>query len=324
MANPGMTEKPTSRALLHTVARLHYESDVSQIEIARRLGLSPATVSRLIRRARDEGIVRIEIREYATAEETSAQLREALGLKRIAIVSAPEATVLAALAEPVGTMLRDEQMAHGAILAIGWGRAVREVIRAGLPKMPGIQTVPATGGMQQAAAHFQINEFVRLAAEQTGGVPQFIHAPYLPSPESRDAFMKDPTIRDQVALWDKIDVAIVGVGLPHAVDPIHAGAATSSERALANAAGDVIRHYYDAQGRIIPWEGDDRLIAVSAEQMRAIPLSIGVAASAAKATAIIGAVRAGLINALVTDTATAEAILVKLEAESINSEKNRF
>ncbi|MCB8882273.1 winged helix-turn-helix transcriptional regulator [Acidisoma cellulosilytica] len=321
MARPATTDKTTSRALLHTVARLHYESDLSQVEIARRLGLSTATVSRLIRRAREEGIVRIEIRDYATAEETSGQIKLALGLKRVAIVNAPDVTVLSALAGPVGAMLRDEQVGQGSVLAVGWGRAVRETIRAGLPKFPGLITVPATGGMQQAAAHFQINEFVRLAAEQTGGMPHFIHAPYLPSPESRDAFMSDPTIRDQVALWDRINVALVGVGLPHAVDPIHAGAATSSERALANAAGDVIRHYFDADGQIIPWEGDDRLIAVSVEQMRAIPLTIGVAASAAKATAIIGAVRARLINALVTDTATAEAILVRLEAESIGAAK---
>ena len=287
------------------------------MEVARRLGLSPATVSRLIRRARDEGIVRIEIREYATPEETSAQVRDALGLKRVAIVAAPEATVLTALAEPVGAMLRDEKIGQGSVLALGWGRAVRDIIRTGLPRLPGLVTVPATGGMQEAAAHFQINEFVRLAAEQTGGTPQFIHAPCLPSPESRTAFLTDPTIRNQVALWDRIDVAILGIGLPHAIDPVHAGAATSSERALANAAGDVIRHYFDADGRIIPWEGDDRLIAVSVDQLRAIPLIIGVAASAAKATAIIGAVRARLINALVTDTTTAEAILVKLGAETV-------
>ena len=321
MTTPATSEKTTSRALLHTVARLHYESDVSQVEIARRLGLSPATVSRLIKRARDEGVVRIEIRDYATPEETTIQLKDALGLKRVAIVNAPDTTVLSALAGPVGAMLREEQLGQGSILAVGWGRAVREVIRAGMPKLPGLITVPATGGMQQAAAHFQINEFVRLAAEQTGGAPHFIHAPYLPSPESRAAFMRDPTIRDQVALWDRINVALVGIGLPHAVDPIHAGEATSSERALANAVGDVIRHYFDADGKIVPWEGNDRLIAVSVDQLRAIPLTIGVAASAAKATAIIGAVRARLINALVTDTATAEAILVKLGAESLSAAK---
>ncbi|WP_413990489.1 sugar-binding transcriptional regulator [Labrys okinawensis] len=295
------------------VARLHYESDLPQIEIARRLGLSTATISRLLRRAREEGIVRIEIRDFAAPDEITRELIEALGLKQAAVVDTVEVGLLGSLAQPVGSLLRTAGLKDGSVLAIGWGRAVREVIRAGLPRIPGVITVPATGGMQQSAPHFQINEFVRLAAEQLGGVPKFIFAPYLPSPEYRDAFVNDPTVRDQIALWDRIDVALVGVGLPHTVDPIHAGTVTSSERALAHVAGDVIRHYFDEAGNIVPWEGDKSLIAVSPAQLRAVPLVIGVAVSPEKARAIIGAVRAGLINAVVTDVATAQAILGVLQ-----------
>jgi DNA-binding transcriptional regulator LsrR (DeoR family) len=295
------------------VARLHYESDLSQIEIARRLGLSTATISRLLRRAREEGIVRIEIRDFAAPEEITRELIEALGLKQAAVVDTVEVGLLGSLAQPVGTLLKTAGLKDGSVLAIGWGRAVREVIRAGLPRIPGVITVPATGGMQQSAPHFQINEFVRLAAEQLGGVPKFIFAPYLPSPEYRDAIVNDPTVRDQIALWDRIDVALVGVGLPHTVDPIHAGTVTSSERALAHVAGDVIRHYFDEAGSIVPWEGDKSLIAVSPAQLQAVPLVIGVAVSPEKARAIIGAVRARLINAVVTDVATAQAILGVLQ-----------
>jgi DNA-binding transcriptional regulator LsrR (DeoR family) len=291
------------------VARLHYESDLSQIEIARRLGLSTATISRLLRRAREEGIVRIEIRDFVAPEEITRELVAALGLRQAAVVDTVDVGLLGSLASPVGSLLKDAGLRDGSVLAIGWGRAIREVIRAGLPRIPGVVTVPATGGMQQAAPHFQINEFVRLAAEQLGGVPKFIFAPYLPSPQYRDAFVNDPTVRDQIALWDHIDAALVGVGLPHAVDPIHAGTVTSSERALAHVAGDVIRHYFDEGGNLVSWEGDKSLIAVSPTQLRAIPLVIGVAVSPEKAKSIIGAVRARLINAVVTDVATAQAIL---------------
>ncbi len=107
-------------------------------------------------------------------------------------------------------------------------------------------------------------------------------------------------------------MAIVGVGLPHASNPPEASAATASEQALVGAAGDVIRHYFDAAGGLIPWEGEARMIAMSPAQLRATPLVIGIAASPEKATAIIGAVRAKLINALVTDRKTAEAILERL------------
>ncbi|MBZ9920738.1 MULTISPECIES: sugar-binding transcriptional regulator [unclassified Mesorhizobium] len=298
--------------MLHTVAKLHYEAEMSQVDIARQLGVSTATISRLLQRARAEGIVRIEVLDLAAPEEITGQLIDRLGLRDAAVVETPAAGALTALAGPLGGLLKQAQLVAGSVVAIGWGRAVREVIRTGLPRIPGVLTVAATGGMQQHAAHFQVNEFVRLAAEEFGGIPHFIHAPYLPSSELREVFLGDAAISDAVALWDRTDVAIVGIGLPHAINAPEASAATPSEQALVHAAGDVLRHYFDADGALIAWEGEGRMIAMSPAQLRAVPLVIGVAASPEKATAIIGAARARLINAVITDTKTAQAILATL------------
>jgi DNA-binding transcriptional regulator LsrR (DeoR family) len=303
-------ETGASRAMLHTVAKLHYEADLSQVEIARRLQLSAATISRLLRRAREEGIVRIEVIDPVSAEDVQEELAGRLALRRVLIVEAPEAGALASLATPVGTMLREQGLGQGSVLAIGWGRAVRAVIQSGLPRMPGIVTVPANGAMQETAEHFQINEFVRLAAEQSGGSPRFLHAPYLPSKALRDAFLADAGFQDTIALWDRVDAAIVGVGLPHAADPRQGRqVVTPDEMDLFGAVGDVIRHYFDERGNLVPWDGESRLLAMSPAQLKRVPLVIGVAAAAAKAQAIRGAARGGLINALVTDTRTAQAIL---------------
>jgi DNA-binding transcriptional regulator LsrR (DeoR family) len=292
------------------VARLHYEADLSQIEIARRLGVSAATVSRLLRRARAEGIVRIEIRAPRPPEDLADSLAAALGLGRAVVAERQEAEGLGMLAGPVGALLAGAGLARGAILAVGWGRTIMEILQAGLAPVPGVITVAATGGMQQPAAQFQTNEFARIAAEQMQGTPRFIHAPYLPSREAREAFLGDPTIRDQVRLWDRLDAALVGIGLPYVVDVVRGGTAgTPADPALARACGDVLQHFYALDGTPIPWEGEARLIAVSRDQLRRTRLAIGVAVSPAKVPAIIGAARSRLINALVTDLRTAEAIL---------------
>jgi DNA-binding transcriptional regulator LsrR (DeoR family) len=269
----------------------------------------------MLQRARAEGIVRIEIRDLASPEQLTHELRDLLGLKRAAVVEAPAAGALAALAVPLGEMLLDADLRPSSVVAIGWGRAVRAVVEAALPRIPGVLVVPAAGGMQQHAPHFQINEFVRLAAEQFGGSPHFIHAPVLPLAATRDAFLADPIIADSVALWDRIDVAVVGVGLPHSAHSPDVSSVTANERMLT-AAGDVIRHYFDAEGKLIDWEGEDRMIAVASERLRRVPLSIGVAAGEEKAVAIVGAARAGLISALVTDTRTAEAVIGALRADA--------
>lgn len=291
------------------MAKLHYEGDLSQVAIARRLNLSTATVSRLLRRARAEGIVRIEVRDLEMSDDVNARLAGHLGLRRAAVVDLSTSGGMAALAGPVGSFLKEAELVAGSVVAIGWGRAVREVIAAGLPRLPGVVTVPATGGMQQPAPHFQIGEFVRHAAEQMGGTPSFIHAPYLPSREAREALLRDGATSEHLALWDRIDAALVGIGVQQSGDPgqgrLHV---TRDEQALVHAVGEVIRHYFDGEGRLIPWDGESRLIAVSPAQLRAIPLVVGVAASPHKAAAIRGAVRARLVNALVTDTLTAQAI----------------
>lgn len=290
---------------------MHYEAEMSQVDIAKRIGVSTATVSRMLQRARAEGIVRIEIADLVAAADLGAALAAALGLKAAAVVETPSADALAALAGPVGELIARSGLGPGSVLAVGWGRAIRAILGAGLRPVPGLLVVPATGGMQQHLPHFQVNEFVRLAAEQTGGTPHFVHAPYLPSAATREAFLADPAIAETVALWDRIDVALVGIGLPHAQNSPEASAATPDEQALVHAVGDVIRHYVDAEGRLIDWGGEGRMIAVSPAQLRRAPLVIGAAVGPEKTEAILGAVRAGFVSALVTDVRTAEALLAR-------------
>lgn len=312
MPVPPASDQAASRAMLHTVAKLHYEAEMSQVDIAKRLGLSAATISRLLQRARTEGIVTIQIRDLVEPDELMRELKQKLQLKTVAVVDAPGQSAVGALTGPVGEMLKEAGLTAGSVLAIGWGRAVRDIVETGLPPMTGVLTVPATGGMQQQHAHFQVNEFVRVAAQRMGGTPHFIHAPYLPTLESRRALLSDPAIADSVSLWERVDAAIVGVGLPHAQNSPDASAATPDEQALSDAVGDVIRHYFDAAGNLTDWEGEQRMIAMSRDQLRRTPLVIGVAVGEIKAAAIIGAARAGLISALATDTRTAEAILSRL------------
>lgn len=308
---PPASDPAGTRALLHSVAKMHYESGMSQVDIAKRLAVSTATVSRLLQRARAEGVVRIEIADLVAVDELAEALVRRLGLRAAKVVEAPPVDAPRALAGPVGELLLGAGLGQGSVVAVGWGRAIRAILDAGLPRAPGVLVVPATGGMQQHLPHFQVNEFVRLAAEQLGGTPHFVHAPYLPSAATRDAFLADSAIAESVALWDRIDVALVGIGLPHAKNVAEASAATPDEQALVNAAGDVIRHYFDAEGHPILWDGEGRMIAASPEQLRRAPLVIGVAVGAEKAEAIHGAVRAGLITALVTDTRTADALLLR-------------
>jgi DNA-binding transcriptional regulator LsrR (DeoR family) len=302
-------------SVLHAAARLYYEADLSQREVASRLGVSPATVSRLLQRARALDIVRIEVRDVAQPEELAGELADALALVRVSVVEALGGEqALSALGDPVGRMLATIDWRPGSALALGWGRTVHEVVDAGFPPLPGVVLVPAMGGLQELAAYFQVNEIVRTAAGFSGAAPRFLHAPVMPSGRLRDSLRRDADVGEVLELWDRLSAAVVGIGFP----PVQLGDYGPSfvvpeYPKLRDAAGDVLCHYFDAAGRPVPYPGEDRMLAVSREQLEATPLVIGVAAGRAKAPAIVGAVRAGLINALVTEATTAEAILTLLE-----------
>lgn len=305
-----MPQPPSSRSLLHAVARLYYLQDVSQVEIARRLGLSGATVSRLLKRAREEGIVRIEVRDPEPEHDLALRLVERLALKQAVVVDMPAGAGMAALAEPVGQMLLRAAPAGAWVMGLGWGRTVLEIVRAGLPPCPGAVIVPCSGGLDEPAAQYQVNELVRRAAERTAAVPRFVHAPYLPSETLRASILADPAVRATIELWQRLDVAVVGIGLPVSTDLARGGTATTPrDEGLWQAAGDVVQHYFNRDGKLLTWSGEARLLAISADQLRRTPCVIGVAASVAKAQSIAGAARAGLVNAIATDVATAEAVL---------------
>lgn len=303
-----MTPRPKAtkllnRSLMHTAARLHYLDGLSQLEVSRRMEVSTATVSRLLGLARDEGIVRIQVVDLDEADVLGDKLAAALGLKAVRVIDGAKA---AALSAEVGALLLDAALAPGAVIAIGWGRTVQSVIAAGLPKLPDVVVVPTTGGMHETASHFQINEFVRMAAEQMGAEARFLYAPSIISEELRAVLIHDPDTAALIAAWGRAEAAIVGIG------QFHRGASTDPGFAAAQAdrvVGDVARHFVDLTGHDMAWPGQNGLMSITRKQLQRIPLSIGVAMGREKAAAITGAARSGMINALVTDTRAASEIL---------------
>ncbi|RMC37804.1 sugar-binding transcriptional regulator [Paracoccus alkanivorans] len=312
-----MTKRPKpgkllNRTLMHAAAKLHYIEGLSQVEVSRRMEVSTATVSRLLGLARQEGIVRIQVAELDEADVLGEKLCAALELKAVRVVESDKA---AALNSQVGSILLGAGLRPGSVIAIGWGRTVQSVISAGLPKLPDVVVVPTTGGMHETASHFQINEFVRMAAEQTGGEARFLYAPSMVSSELHAVLLRDPDAARLIGLWERVDAAILGIGLFQR-DGVGADIGFATGEA-GRVAGDVVRHYFDADGNEMRWPGQDNLMSISRAQLRRVPLSIGAAIGREKAGAIIGAARSGMINALVTDSRTAAQILDALQQPDV-------
>lgn len=298
--------------LLVAAAVMYYERNLSQQAIARRLGVSRSTVSRLLGRARELGVVWIQVTPPNADPALARHLASRLGLRSVHVAPgrALEAEPGPILAGPLDAAIDETALAAGDVVLVAWGRAVASASRHIRRSDTGVIVVPAMGGHGSDEPWFQPNEIARTFALAVNGQPRYLHAPAVVSPELATALRSEAATRAVMALWDRAKVALVGVGAWPKPTPGHAATGIPLDHPdLGSAVGDVAGLPFTDDGVVIPWPADRRLLGVGPEQLRRIPTVIGLAGGVSKARAAIGAARAGLIDTLVTDAPTARAIV---------------
>jgi DNA-binding transcriptional regulator LsrR (DeoR family) len=292
-----------------------YEQDLSQEQIARELGLSRSTVSRLLAQARRDGIVRIEIVPPPGDDGLATRLAERLGLRavRIAAGRADPAAPGPILAGAVDELLATTGLREGDALVVSWGRAVHSVGQCRLTPRQGVLIAPAIGGTSMDAAWFQPNEIARQWAATLGGTPRYLHAPAVVSRGLKRSLLADRTVGASLELWARADVVLVGIGTWPKQDPsLMPASLPRDDPAFDVAVGDVVARLYAEDGSLIPYRDESQLLAIAPDRLREIPWVVGIGAGVEKVAAIVGAARARLITCLVTDTITARALEARL------------
>jgi DNA-binding transcriptional regulator LsrR (DeoR family) len=306
-----------SASLLYTAAKMYYDEEATQADVANRLGTSRATVSRLLAEARRRGIVKIEIippderADSGLAERLAAEL----GLDRV-YLSAPLRSgqrsgdgLGPVLAPAVGTALAEAGLASGEVLLVSSGRTVYEVARCDLPPLPGVVVAPTVGGHDQPEGWYQTNEITRMVAARIGGRATYLFAPALPGPDLYKTLIKDPSIQRVLHLWPRARCVLTGVGAPPMVRSDMPHFVPAGSASLVDAVGDVCSRFYDRQGKAVRYPGSERLIALSFAELQRIPITIAVASGLDKINSILAGAQAGYFKRLVTDPATAERLL---------------
>lgn len=307
-----------SSSVLYAAAQLYYEEDATQADIAARMGISRATVSRLLSEARRRGIVKITVVEPAADDDDELRraLEQSLGLGRV-YISAPPRGGGAVTNEELGPLLGpavaraldDVGLEQGDAMLVSSGRTLYEVARTRLPQVPGVVVAPTIGGIDQPEDWFQTNEITRLLANAVGGRALYLFAPAMPGPSLFQTLHRDPSIQRVLRLWSQAKVVLTGVGAAPLLRPQVPQYVPTDAEALWDAVGDVCGRFFDREGRPVEFSGSDRLIALELDQLRHIPVVIAAAAGSDKVQPVIVGARAGYFNRLVTDPRTAEDII---------------
>jgi DNA-binding transcriptional regulator LsrR (DeoR family) len=309
-----------SPSLLYAAARLYYEDDATQADVAERLGTSRATVSRLLAEAKRQGIVRIEVVPPAAAQPSDLcdRLAHALGLERVYLCAplpapGPGRSIVdvmgRALAPATGRALNEAGLLPGDVLLVSSGRTVYEVAQHDLTPLPGVVVAPTVGGNDQPEDWYQTNEITRLVANRVGGRANYLFAPALPGPALYQSLLNDPSIQRVLHQWPTARCALMGVGAPPLTRSDIPQFVPTGSTSLRAAVGDVCSRFYDGEGGEVQFDGSDRLIALELEALKHIPVTIAVAVGREKIQSITAGARGGHFNRLVTDPATAEALL---------------
>lgn len=303
--------------LIARVTRMYYEWDMRQSQIAKQLDLSQATVSRLLNRSKEEGIIRISVNlpkgVYTELEETLVKkfaLRDAIVVDSL---DDNEKLIQRDLGAATAYYLESSIRPNEVIGISSWSATLLALVEAlhPLPRKPGIKVVQILGGIGNPSVEAHATRLTSRMAQLVNG-----DAVYLPvsgvlaTKEARDILAADEVAQQAIRLFDHVTTALVGIG---SIEPSPLLAQSGNIFApqelellrQANAVGDILLRFFDQNGNLVETGLEKRVISMSLEQLSKASRAVGVAGGSRKYTAILGALRGQWINILVTDHFTA-------------------
>lgn len=300
------------------VAWLYHMEDLTQADIAARLGLTRLRVNRILAECRALGLVRVSITSrLESCVALERRLVAELGLADAVIVPTPSDQEL--LPQLIGMAAGDWLSAHLAreevrILGVGWGATLREAIRhvanADLPKL---WVTSMMGGLTQG---IELNSFETAGeiARRLNAQCAYLAAPiYAGSAASRDTLVAQDVFAEAFARIRNVDTALLSLGdlsrrsllirhgLPKDVTP--------AELKAAGAVGDVLGQFLDAQGRLVRHPINERVIGLPVAELARVRTVVVAAGGANKVPIIAAALRGRIAKVLVSDEEAAKATL---------------
>ncbi len=316
-------------------AWLYHAGGMTQAEVAAALGVTGAKAHRLLARAAREGVVRVLIGgPIGGCIEAEQALARRYGLTACRIVPSlnERGVPLRALGQAGAAFIHQavEAAGPGAVVGVGHGRSLAACLNY-LPHMaaPGLRLVSLLGGLPrlQPANPYEV---IHAFAERTGAEALLVPVPFFATTaHGREVLLDQTGVREAFSLARQASLCLVGVGeVAGAAFLRQAGAVSSEDAAMqveAGAVGEILGHYFTADGRLLATPLHARVLAAPLPLLRGV---VAIAGGAAKDAAILAALRSGVLSGLITDEPTASALLAERprttkEEEDLWTEKHR-
>lgn len=299
-------------------AWLYYADQLTQSEIAKRLGVSRATIVNYLQEARERGIVSIRISSEANGRTTLARkLTEKYGLDGVFVIPSLDDPHLVDRLGEAGARVLAEQIKPGDTIGVAWGRTVLAVADLiSLPQPIENLTVVQVTGSSTGSPDFSAELCTSVMSSRIKARCVNLLAPaVLTTRELKEMLLDEPVLKKQFELIHSTDRIVFGVGDIGVKSTVRASGIASQEDideyVRHGAVGVIIGRFIDAAGRPLLGDLDDRMVGLALEELQQVPSRICVAGGKTKITAIHATLIGGYATHFVTDIATGEALLGK-------------
>jgi len=292
-----------------------------QSAIAKHLCISQAKVSRMLKKAQQEGIVRTSVAApVGTYSELEKQLREKFQLPEAIVVDCNEdntAAIMSRIGEAAAHFIEISLQKDEVIGVSSWSETILKMVDNIHPMKTGRAraVIQMLGGVGNPSTQKHATLLTTRLAQLTGAQAHLLNVHGIAeSQAARQALLSDRYVEATIERFTDITLAIIGIG---ALRPssmlVDSGNVFSQAElaALANAGavGDMSLRFFDIDGHAIQTALADRVIGISIEALRRVDRVIAVAGGKMKTKALIGALNVGIIDVLITDRFSAERML---------------
>ena len=313
--NKIMTENTSSDSMFHKmvlISNLYYKEKLSQHQIAKKLNISRPWVSKLLSRAEELGIVKIEVLSpFTNNVDMENALIKKYNLKYAGVIqnhSPSSDNVAFAAANYFISELRTKD-----IVGVGWGKSVSRLIsKTPAVYFPEVQLIPLSGSFGNTLSVLPNYNTIQLA-ERINGIAKVFHTPMVCSQEEYRTFMVNKRTQAFLQMAEHANIILLGIGVfETSIVPQYGILEPNEIEELKqkNALGDVGLKYFDKYGNVVETEKTKLLIKAdiikASKNARTV---IGIAEGLNKVNIIDVALSLNLFHAFFTDEQTASALL---------------
>lgn len=302
------------------IAKMHYELNRTQLEIAKKEGISKATVSRILKSAMDKGIIEVRIKD-SILNDTALEkdLIDAYPIKRAVIVPDLVENEQILLQDVCAALIDDlpRYVKSDSVIGVFYGHTLTALTRQlSKIKRKGVSVIQLAGGFSRAVYESNSLSILRSFADCFGGTAYQIPAPAMvEKPFIVEALKQDSQIAKVCDMAEICETAIFSVGnLERPSILYEMGLITSIEyqdMIHRGAIGDCCSHFLNKNGDVFDETMDARVVGPSLETIKKIPNKMLVVSGKKKAAVIHAALKGGLADSLYIDAPTAEELLKK-------------